>query len=125
MKQIRGSISLNVATSAKFYWLATLFVVLGAAPCRSAETAPARVTAAEFDRWISDISNWGRWGKDDELGTLNLITAAKRKQAISLAKEGINISLEHTDLLGSKSVDNPTPFVRVLPKGGGGNLDRF
>ena len=31
-----------------------------------------------FDR----CSNWGRWGKDDQLGALNLITPEKRKQAI-------------------------------------------
>ena len=32
------------------------------------------VTKAEYERWQKELSNWGRWGKDDELGTLNLIT---------------------------------------------------
>lgn len=28
------------------------------------------VTQAEYDRWQTELSNWGRWGKDDEPGTL-------------------------------------------------------
>ena len=43
------------------------------------------VTQAEYDRWQKELSNWGRWGKDDEMGTLNLITLAKHKQAAALA----------------------------------------
>src|SRR5262244_1408611 len=46
------------------------------------------VTRAEYERWQTELSNWGRWGKDDELGTLNLITPAKRKQAAALVKMG-------------------------------------
>ena len=34
------------------------------------------------------ISNWGRWGPDDELGTLNYITPAKRREAAGLIREG-------------------------------------
>src|SRR5437867_8121529 len=41
------------------------------------------------------MSNWGRWGDDDELGAANLITSAKRKQALALAKDGLAISMAH------------------------------
>jgi kynurenine formamidase len=34
------------------------------------------------------VRNWGRWGADDELGTLNLITDEKVKQAASLVTKG-------------------------------------
>jgi kynurenine formamidase len=34
------------------------------------------------------LSNWGRWGDDDELGTLNFVTPAKRVQASQLVKTG-------------------------------------
>jgi len=34
--------------------------------------------------YFMTLSNWGRWGDDDELGTLNLIAPAKRLQAASL-----------------------------------------
>ena len=32
------------------------------------------VTIEQVDRWESELSNWGRWGKNDERGALNLIT---------------------------------------------------
>jgi hypothetical protein len=67
------------------------------------------VTAAEFLRWQTELSNWGRWGKDDELGTLNLITAARRKQAFGLAKEAFPVSLAR-DANITKGVDNPCPL---------------
>jgi kynurenine formamidase len=54
----------------------------------------APVTKAQADRWMTDLSNWGRWGKDDQLGALNLITPEKRRQAMALAKTGTVISLE-------------------------------
>jgi len=44
------------------------------------------VTPEEYERWKKDLSNWGRWGKDDQIGALNLITAAKRKQAAALVR---------------------------------------
>ena len=52
------------------------------------------VSRAQTDRWMTELSNWGRWGKDDQLGTLNLITQEKRQQALALAKRGIVVSLE-------------------------------
>src|ERR1700704_2203411 len=67
------------------------------------------VTQAEYERWQTELSNWGRWGKDDELGTLNLITPAKRKQALALAKEGFTVSLAR-DASATKEVDNPCPI---------------
>ena len=42
------------------------------------------VTKEQFERWMTELSNWGRWGKDDERGALNLITPAKRQQAAAL-----------------------------------------
>jgi len=51
------------------------------------------VTADEYLRWQTELTNWGRWGKDDEMGALNLITPAKRKQAAALVKEGRSVSL--------------------------------
>jgi kynurenine formamidase len=34
------------------------------------------------------LSNWGRWGDDDEIGTLNFVTPEKRVQAGTLIKTG-------------------------------------
>ena len=47
---------------------------------------------AQVIEWMDTLSNWGRWGADDQLGTLNLITDAKRAQAAGLVKEGISVT---------------------------------
>jgi kynurenine formamidase len=67
------------------------------------------VTPEEYERWKKELSNWGRWGQDDQIGTLNLITPAKRKQAAALVKEGVSVSMAG-DLDTVKAVDNPNPF---------------
>ncbi|MBI4471919.1 MAG: cyclase family protein, partial [Acidobacteria bacterium] len=66
-------------------------------------------TREQVIQMMKEISNWGRWGKDDELGTINLITPQKRLQAARLVREGISVSLAHT-LDKEVMVDNPTPF---------------
>jgi kynurenine formamidase len=66
------------------------------------------VTQAEYERWQTELSNWGRWGKDDELGTLNLITPAKRKAAAALVREGVTVSLA-SNFHTAKAVDAPCP----------------
>ncbi len=35
----------------------------------------------EIRALAAKVSNWGRWGPDDELGTLNFITPEKRCEA--------------------------------------------
>jgi len=42
--------------------------------------------------WMESLSNWGRWGDDDQLGCLNLITPEKRLQAAALVQDGIPVS---------------------------------
>lgn len=73
-----------------------------------AQQAAPFVSQAQFDEWIETLSNWGRWGPDDEIGTLNLITPEKRKEASSLVQNGVTVSLaRNTDNI--ESVDNPCP----------------
>jgi kynurenine formamidase len=38
-------------------------------------------------------SNWGRWGTDDVLGTLNYLDDAKRAQGAALVRRGVSFSL--------------------------------
>lgn len=67
------------------------------------------VTPAEYEKWKRDLSNWGRWGQDDQIGALNLITAAKRKQAAALVQEGYSVSIAgDADIV--KAIDNPNPY---------------
>ncbi len=51
------------------------------------------LTVAEIDQWKQELSNWGRWGNDDQRGTLNLITNDKRRQAATLVHDGFSVSL--------------------------------
>ncbi len=72
-------------------WLATTAPPLGA-------QGRDEVTAETVAGWMSELSNWGRWGEDDELGTLNLVTPEKRRGALTLATAGVTVSLSHTYL---------------------------
>jgi kynurenine formamidase len=42
--------------------------------------------------YISSLSNWGRWGEDDAVGTLNLVGPDEVARAASLVKMGITVS---------------------------------
>lgn len=46
-----------------------------------------------IDAMISRVSNWGRWGADDEVGTVNLITEATRRDGATLVRRGRVFSL--------------------------------
>jgi kynurenine formamidase len=48
---------------------------------------------ARISRLGGQLSNWGRWGPDDELGTLNHITVERRRAAAALVETGEAISL--------------------------------
>jgi kynurenine formamidase len=51
------------------------------------------VTRPEALHAFSRCSNAGRWGGDDELGTLNLITPETRRRAARLVVDGVSVSL--------------------------------
>jgi kynurenine formamidase len=46
-----------------------------------------------IEAMIRRVSNWGRWGPDDELGTVNFITPARRVEAADLVSAGRVFSL--------------------------------
>ncbi len=71
------------------------------------------VTEADFHRAMDELSNWGRWGDDDELGAANFITPQKRLQAVALVTEGISVSLAH-DVNQTEAVDASTLLIREV-----------
>jgi kynurenine formamidase len=86
---------------------------------------PTIANEADFRRAMKDLSNWGRWGNDDELGAANLITATKRKQALALAKEGLPVSLAH-DIVQEHAADAPNILERTLgPVSPTGTADQY
>lgn len=50
-------------------------------------------TEEQLRVYLRERSNWRRWGDDDQLGTLNLITNEKRARAAALVSEGRTASL--------------------------------
>jgi len=50
-------------------------------------------TDEDIDRVLPQITNWGRWGKQDQLGTVNYITARQRLKAIGTVRHGRTVSL--------------------------------
>jgi kynurenine formamidase len=78
-----------------------------------AQPAHQTVTKEMVDKWMSDRSNWGRWGKEDERGTLNLITPKQVKAAAALVRDGVTVSLSH-QLVEEPAADNRWPFSRKM-----------
>jgi len=52
----------------------------------------SRPTQDQLLGWMDSLSNWGRWGADDQRGTLNHITPEITKRATSLVQEGVTVS---------------------------------
>ena len=90
---------------------AVLLVVAALSTATAAD--PHLTTKADIERWMTELSNWGRWGKTDQLGAVNLITPAKRREAAALVRDGEAISLAH-DALTKKAPDNPDPFIHKM-----------
>jgi kynurenine formamidase len=83
-------------------------VALGTVAIFSQSPNRPLVRQEEYQRWQTELTNWGRWGKDDEMGALNLITPAKRRAAAALVKEGLTVSLA-SNVATAKAADVPCP----------------
>jgi hypothetical protein len=66
---------------------------------------------------LESVSNWGRWGKDDQRGTLNFITNDKRAAAARLVRTGEAVSLS-LPLATRPARDNPTPVTHLMLRSG-------
>ena len=65
---------------------------------------------AEFEAIFESVKNWGRWGLDDVMGTLNYITPDHVRRAASLVRTGRSISLA-IPINNTAGPDNPNPAV--------------
>lgn len=81
--------------------------------------AKKKLNKSDIDAMMTSLSNWGRWGKDDQRGTLNLIGAATQKAAAASVRDGVTVSLAHaaikTETDGSSAFEHR---VVNLPKPG-------
>ncbi|MCZ6792830.1 MAG: cyclase family protein [Planctomycetota bacterium] len=120
MKSIRR----GARAAAMICWVGALAFHPGCAVVDSATgtdpgAAPAarEATPADIERWVEELSNWGRWGADDQLGAINLITPRKRREAAALVTEGFSVSLAR-NTEKEKAADNTNPFEhRMLATG--------
>jgi kynurenine formamidase len=78
---------------------------------------PVTYTTAQIAELLESVSNWGRWGKDDERGALNFITANKRAAAARLVRSGETVSLS-LPLATRPARDNPTPVTHLMIRSG-------
>jgi kynurenine formamidase len=76
-------------------------------------TRPARVSLEEFDVIFEQVKNWGRWGPDDEMGTLNYITPQRVADAARLVRTGrrVSMALPINTVAGP---DNPNPAIHYI-----------
>jgi kynurenine formamidase len=95
-----------------------LFMTSRLATAQSSHT----VTAAQIDQWMTELSNWDRWGKQDQMGAVNLITPAKRKQAAALVRDGVSVSLAR-NTESEKAADNDSPFGHTMTSTGKNPLE--
>ena len=65
-------------------------------------------TTEALDALFEGLTNWGRWGVDDQRGTLNFLTDECRAAAAGLVLSGQSISLAH-DLATQPMPDHPNP----------------
>jgi kynurenine formamidase len=78
---------------------------------------PKTYTTTQIAELLEKISNWGRWGKDDQRGALNYIDDKKRAEAARLARSGATVSLA-LPLPTRPARDNPTPVTHLMIRSG-------
>jgi kynurenine formamidase len=83
-------------------------------PARSGDPAGEQPEFTSYEdvwRYLRQARNWGRWGENDQLGALNLITAEKRRRAATLVRKGEIVSLSRPFPL-ERAPNNPIPAER-------------
>src|SRR5665213_1783926 len=77
---------------------------------------------SEVLEYFEKLSNWGRWGKDDVLGTLNFITPEKRVAASQLVRTGRVVSCAY-DIDTAPHIGDMMPAQRFMVRTGEGAWD--
>ena len=79
-------------------------------------TPPAPVTMREFERIFQSVKNWGRWGDDDQLGTMNYITPETVRAAAGLVRSGRRATMS-IPMSTTAGPDNPSPVIHHVVQG--------
>ena len=89
---------------------------------RRAAPGWSQETADEFAAFVAPLSNWGRWGADDALGTLNLLTPQCAADAVASVVSGRTIALSRP-ITTEPAPDNPAPMLRMMKESGDAAAD--
>jgi kynurenine formamidase len=67
----------------------------------------------EFDDLFESLKNWGRWGANDQRGTLNYITPKHVREAAQLVRSGrtVSMAIPMNTIAGP---DNPNPIIHYM-----------
>lgn len=76
-------------------------------------SATAKITVEQFDVLFEDLKNWGRWGQEDQLGTLNFLGPAEVTRACGLVRQGRRVSLGQP-LDTFPGPENPYPALHYM-----------
>lgn len=76
----------------------------------------ATISVTEFEQIFESVKNWGRWGPDDELGTLNHVTPEKIRAAAALVRSGRRVSMA-IPINRHVGPDNPQPASLFVVQG--------
>lgn len=82
-----------------------------------AEQRTEHLDVAAFQALFDSCSNWGRWGAEDERGTLNLITPEHRVRAARLVRDGVTVSCAHP-INTTGDAENTSPAMHFVVRGG-------
>jgi kynurenine formamidase len=73
----------------------------------------SRISLEEFEQLFESLKNWGRWGPDDELGTLNYLTPDKIRAAAALVRSGHSVSMS-IPINTVSGPDNANPALHYM-----------
>ncbi|MBN1264671.1 MAG: cyclase family protein [Anaerolineales bacterium] len=76
-------------------------------------TSRKKISLDEFDALFESLKNWGKWGEDDTLGTLNYITPQKVQEAAALVRSGRHVSMS-IPINTEAGPDNPNPAIHYM-----------
>ena len=85
------------------------------------------MTKAEYDRWKTELSNWGRWGKDDQTGRAQSHHACQAQAGrLRWSKKAFTVSLSlDANFQKGANPNAVAPYERITQAGPAGAGDRL
>ncbi|HLE52288.1 MAG TPA: cyclase family protein [Anaerolineales bacterium] len=79
----------------------------------TSRTRDLKMSLAEFNQLFESLKNWGRWGSEDEKGTLNYITPDQVRAAVALVRSGRSVSMA-IPINTVAGPDNSNPAIHYM-----------